>query len=72
VARRLLTNLDLVKNQIKNMEFDLVAADPASPGQGQVWFNTTTQRLKFYDGAKVVDVTLALTSNPLFLYQNFS
>ena len=45
-----LTNLNLNQNELQNVRLQNLAADPASPVVGQVWFNTTTSEFKFYDG----------------------
>jgi hypothetical protein len=39
-------NLDLNFNQLLNAKLQLLASDPASPVDGQVWINTTTWVLK--------------------------
>lgn len=49
-------NVDLQKNSLIAALLDPVAADPGTPVAGQVWYNTTDARLKFYDGATVQSV----------------
>jgi len=36
-----------------SMEFQILASDPGSPSAGQVWFNTTSNTFKGYNGAIV-------------------
>ncbi len=36
---------------------ELLSSDPGSPTTGQVWFNTTTSRLKYYNGTATRTVT---------------
>lgn len=43
---QILTNLDLNGNQLLNVVVQLLASDPGSPVDGQVWFNTTSKLLK--------------------------
>ena len=43
-------NIDLNKLQLLNFAVQRLGADPASPVQGQVYYNTTIDRLKFYTG----------------------
>jgi len=52
-----LTNLDLSQNQLLNVRAQQLASDPGSPTAGQFWFNTTDNRLKYYDGSSVVTLT---------------
>jgi hypothetical protein len=42
--------LDLTKNELRNARVQNLASDPASPVAGQIYFNTTSNDLKFYDG----------------------
>lgn len=46
---KILANLDLVKNQIINHVLHVVAGTPSSPVEGQVWYDTTANRLKYRD-----------------------
>jgi hypothetical protein len=48
-----LNNLDLNQNELQNVRIQNLAADPGSPVTGQIWFNTTTNQLKLYDGTAV-------------------
>jgi len=52
-----LTNLNFNGNQITNVLVDLLAADPASPARGRLWFNTTANVLRYHNGTSVVDLT---------------
>ena len=47
-------DLDLGKNQAKQMVIETLATDPVSPVTGQVWFNTTDSQFKGYNGTSVV------------------
>jgi hypothetical protein len=39
--------------QLLNFKLNPVTTDPATPVVGVPWFNTTTNKLKFYDGTAV-------------------
>ena len=43
--------LDLTKNELRNARVQNLASDPASPVAGQIYFNSATNDLKFYDGS---------------------
>ena len=38
----------------KNLKFTVQATDPASPVEGQVWYNSTTHTINFYNNSTVV------------------
>lgn len=69
---KFLTNIDLQKNELQNAAIQNLATDPASPVQGQIYYNTTSDAIKVYDGAAWVTlatgggtVTSVSASSPL-------
>ena len=54
MSRKFLTNIDLNKNELQNAVIQNLSSDPGSPVEGQIWVNTTTDTLNFYDGTAVV------------------
>jgi hypothetical protein len=52
MARVILVNLDLNGNQLLNVLAQVLATDPVSPGEGQLWYNSTTKVLKVRDGTR--------------------
>jgi hypothetical protein len=54
---KLLSNLDLVKNQLLNAKFQMLATDPVSPEEGQFWYNSTAKTFNYYDGTAVQALT---------------
>lgn len=57
MAKKFLTNLDLVKNQILNVAVHNLASAPSSPVVGQIYYNTTDARMYFWDGTEWVDMS---------------
>jgi hypothetical protein len=54
---KFLTNLDLQKNELQNAAIQNLATDPASPVQGQIYYNTVSDAIKVYDGAAWVTLS---------------
>lgn len=50
---KFVNNIDLGLNQLLNFRVQMLASDPGSPLSGQVWYNTASNRLKYYDGSTV-------------------
>jgi hypothetical protein len=51
-----LHDLDLNLNQLLNAKFQILATDPVSPIEGQFWYNSADDRVKYYDGTSTQQV----------------
>jgi hypothetical protein len=58
-----LSPIDLNKNEIRNALLHQLATDPVSPAVGQIWYNTTSNVAKMWDGT--ANRVLAELSNTL-------
>jgi hypothetical protein len=56
-AKVLGTHLDLEKNEVRQAVVQNLSSAPGSPSTGQVYFDTTTHKLRFYDGTAWQDAT---------------
>lgn len=50
MARKVLTNLDLVLNQLLNARLQQVSGNPSTLVESLFWYNGTTKRPMYYDG----------------------
>ena len=49
---KLLTNLEMNKNQVLELVLQQLATAPTSPVKGQIYYNTTNDRVYVYDGTQ--------------------
>jgi len=54
MSQKFLTSIDLTLNELLNAKLQILASDPGSPVEGQVWYNSTTKMLKFYTGSATI------------------
>lgn len=57
MAKKVLVNLDLSKNQILNVALHNLASAPSSPVAGQIYYNTTDSAIYYWDGTQWVNVS---------------
>jgi hypothetical protein len=61
MAKKVLVNLDLTKNQILNVALQNLSAAPSSPVQGQIYYNSVDKAVYFWDGTQWVNVSGDIT-----------
>lgn len=61
MAKKFLTHIDLAQNELQNAVLQQLASDPSSPVQGQVYYNTTDDKIKYYDGSVWITVDVGTT-----------
>ncbi len=44
---------------LKGSKVQSLASDPSSPLTGQIWYNTTSGLLKFYNGSSTQTITVS-------------
>ena len=57
MAINYLSSIDLNKNELQNGVIHVLAANPSNPVEGQIYYNSTDQKLYFYDGSSWVDAS---------------
>jgi hypothetical protein len=64
VSTKVLVNLDFNGSQALGLRAELLATDPVGGAlyQGRVWFNSTINVLKYYDGTTVISVGVGVAS----------
>ena len=62
-TKKLFRDLDLQKNQIKNIVIDNLSSHPSNPTTGLIYYNTTDNKLYAYDGASFVDLFSSSSGN---------
>jgi hypothetical protein len=59
---KFLTSIDLQKNQLVKARIENLSSDPASPVAGQIYFNTSSNRIRYYSGADWIELDSAVES----------
>jgi hypothetical protein len=52
-----LSSIDLIKNELQNGVIHVLATAPSNPVEGQIYYNSTDNRIYFYDGTTFVDAS---------------
>jgi hypothetical protein len=58
MAKQFYVNIDLNQNQLLNSLLQVLATDPATPLEGQLWYNSDalSKKIKFYNGTDALEV----------------
>jgi len=49
MARKFLVNIDMSKNQILNLVLQILSSAPATPAQGQIYYNSSDNKIYYYN-----------------------
>ena len=57
MAVKYLSSIDLNKTELQNAKVHVLASAPSNPQEGQIYYNSTDNKLFFYDGSAFVDAS---------------
>lgn len=57
MALTILTALDLVRNELRNLVLHMLASAPSAPVEGQVYYDSTLKRVRWWSGTTWIDPT---------------
>jgi len=57
-----LSNIDLNKNQLLNHTLHNATSDPSSPNEGQIYYNTSTDKVLVYNGSAWISIAGDITA----------
>lgn len=63
MAIKYLSSINLLQNELQNAIIQVLATDPASGKEGQIYYNSTNKVLRQYDGTKWVNVGVLYNQN---------
>ena len=55
-STKIFKDINHQQNEIRNVVIDNRASNPSSPVEGQIYYNTSTNTIKFYNGSSFVDI----------------
>ena len=60
-----LSNINLTQNELQNAVIQNLATDPTGSKEGQIYYNTATDKLRVFDGTNWADVSASMSGGDI-------
>lgn len=55
MAKKMLVHLNMNKNELQNAVLQVLASDPSTPNEGQMYYNSVSKKIRQYNGTAWIE-----------------